>query len=345
MPVSSAAAIRLQIESALAHRVPSALTPAPRIVRPVVETGIEPLDRLVGGGLPVGAVTELVGAECTGRTSIALSLLSRITQANKVCAWVDVSNSLDPAAVAAAGVDLARLLWVRCGVSEANASRTTPRFVLSEKYFAPRVPKKGLHGGGFGPHPRTEVNGLSDAIGELLQPSVLAPRCAEPQSKPRPTQQSFEPDLSMTVSRVRTAARREPWNSIAQALRSTDLILQSGGFSAIVLDMAGLPSEIVSRIELSTWHRYRVAAERTQSSILLLSQYPCAKSSSELQLRLLPAEPIGDESSVFTGIRPRVEVSRRRFAQAATNVVSMRKPPQRETAASWRSRTTWAGAR
>jgi hypothetical protein len=148
----------------------------------------------------------------------------------------------------------------------------------------------------------------------------------------------------MVVGNGRTPKRTKPWDSITRGLRSTDLILQSGGFGAIVLDMAGLPPEVVSRIELSTWHRYRVAAERTQSSILLLSQYPCAKSSSELQLRLLPAKDLGDEATVFTGIQPRVEVSRRRFAQPLTNVAATRKPPQKETAA-WRCCTPWIGAR
>jgi hypothetical protein len=148
----------------------------------------------------------------------------------------------------------------------------------------------------------------------------------------------------MSVGNVRAPKRTKFWDSITQALRSTDLILRSGGFGAIVLDMAGLPPEVVSRIELSTWHRYRVAAERTQSSILLLSQYPSAKSSSEMQLRLLSTETVGEETTVFTGIQPRVEVSRRRFVQPVTNVVATRKPPQKETAA-WRCRTPWIGAR
>jgi hypothetical protein len=38
-------------------------------------------------------------------------------------------------------------------------------------------------------------------------------------------------------------------------------------------------------------------------------------------------------------------VSRRRFTQAPTNVVSIRKPPQRATTANWQSRTVWSGPR
>jgi hypothetical protein len=36
-------------------------------------------------------------------------------------------------------------------------------------------------------------------------------------------------------------------------------------------------------------------------------------------------------------------VARRRFTQLETNVVPVRKPPQSIHAASWESRTTWAG--
>jgi hypothetical protein len=96
----------------------------------------------------------------------------------------------------------------------------------------------------------------------------------------------------------------------------------------IVLDMGGLAPEFVSRVQLSTWFRYRAAAERTQSSILLLTQHACAKSSAELLLHLEPAEAIGDEATVFTGIRPHVEVVRRQFAQPESNIVVLRKPPQ-----------------
>jgi recombination protein RecA len=80
-----------------------------------------------------------------------------------------------------------------------------------------------------------------------------------------------------------------------QALSATDLLLQGGGFSAIVLDMGSLTSEAVWRVPLATWYRYRAPAERTQSSILLLTQHPCAKSSAELVLRLQPANAICDE--------------------------------------------------
>ena len=51
--MTAASALRLQIESTLAQRIPSALTPAPKMIRPVAATGIESLDDVLGGGLPI----------------------------------------------------------------------------------------------------------------------------------------------------------------------------------------------------------------------------------------------------------------------------------------------------
>jgi recombination protein RecA len=144
--MSSANAIRIQIETSLSLRIPSALSPAPKVLRPTSSTGIPSIDDLLDGGLPVGALTEMVGPECSGRTSLALSFLARLTQAGKVCAWIDVSNSLRPESVAAAGVGLHHLLWVRCGVSQnSGATRGLEKaFSLPEKYMIAPPTKRGL---------------------------------------------------------------------------------------------------------------------------------------------------------------------------------------------------------
>jgi recombination protein RecA len=307
------------------------------MVRPVIETGIGTLDDLLHGGLPVGAVSELGGPECSGRTSVALSFLSRITEANKVCAWIDVSNTFDPASAAAMGINLKKLLWVRCGVQQTVEARGGRRFRLPAKYFMPSPIKKGLHGGSFGPHPRTEARGMSDAVGDLF-----TPRCAEPQHMPRPQKDIAEPSPTPATQAVRSTKRAKQYDAIEQGVRSADMLLQTGGFSAIVLDMGSVAPQYVARIELSTWHRYRLATERTQSSILLLTQYPCAKSSSELQLKLFTAEETVGDPTVFSGIRSQIEVARQRLAQEPLNVVPLRKPPQSTRTAYWERQTTWA---
>jgi recombination protein RecA len=341
----SCATIRVQVELTLARKFPSALTPPARMVRPVVPTGIGPFDDLVQGGLPIGAMTELVGDVCSGRMSLALSFLSQVTATEKVCAWIDASNTFNPAAASAAGVDLRRLLWVRCGVSEAVSEQETRKFVLPSECFAPKPVMKGLHGGGHGTHPRNEVKGLSAAVGRFLSDETVKARFAEPISKPQPTPQTFESNPKPSSTNFRAPKRARAYDAVEQALRSADLLIQTGGFSAIVLDFGDIASEVVSRIDLSTWHRYRVAAEQTQASIVLLSQYACAKSSSELQLRLSSLEDTQEERTVFTGLGAHVEVLRQRFTQTPSNVVPMRKPPQSVREARWTHRASWVGPR
>src|SRR5260370_37979447 len=66
-----------------------------------------------------------------------------------VCARFALSTPLGPVS-AAVGVDLARLLWVRCGLMQKTIEPTNDSFPLPEKYLVPPAAKKGLHGGGFG---------------------------------------------------------------------------------------------------------------------------------------------------------------------------------------------------
>lgn len=345
--MSTSAALRHQIESSLASRIPSALTPARRTVRPVAATGIHSVDELLEGGLPLGAITEVVGPECSGRSTFALSFLAGITQTEKVCAWIDVSDSLDPESAAAAGLDLTRFLWVRCGVQTPSPTRPSisRAFSLPQKYLIPPPIKKGLHGGGFGSHPRNEVKGLSDAVSGLLQPERFAPLGAETKHGEQPAMKIIETNISPSEAKSRRNAipSSKALSRIEQALRVTDLLLQGGGFSAIVIDMGSIAPEHASRVPLATWFRYRASAEQTQASILLLTQHPCAKSSVELSLRLQPGKARRDEITVFTGMEHHLAVERRRFAQAPTNVVLLHKPPQRVTTADWQSQTTWAG--
>ena len=96
----------------------AAVVPASRLeVRPapeMVSSGIPQLDSLTGG-LARGCLTEICGTASSGRTSVLLFALARATQRGEVCALVDASDAFDPASAAAAGMEMSRLLWVRCG--------------------------------------------------------------------------------------------------------------------------------------------------------------------------------------------------------------------------------------
>lgn len=76
-------------------------------------TGVAALDDCLGGGLPRGQFSEIVGARSSGRTALACQVLAAATQREDRVALVDVSDRLDVASALAAGIDLSRLLWVR----------------------------------------------------------------------------------------------------------------------------------------------------------------------------------------------------------------------------------------
>jgi recombination protein RecA len=385
--LKSASTLRSQIESALSARIPVALSPRRKVEPSRIPCGLAAVDQLLQGGLPIGTLTEFVGAENSGRTSMALAYIAAVTQADSVCAWIDVADALDPESVAANGVDLERLLWVRCGPS--------PQPSLDVGRSVPRRTKESAsqlrHTGGGSPHPRSEGRDMPQAISAMLHahgglydkqirrekksigtPGMpnrpLSPRsedreeqinsdrrpprrgdnlaiipcCAEPLPRRTPSQPSEEQLFVKPSESFDTGARAasKPWQALDQALRSTDLLLQSGGFGAIVLDLGSTPPEFAWRIPLATWFRFRAACERTRISLVLLTQHPCARSSAELVVRLQPGS-IEAQSKVMTGIRYCAATERSRSHENAAHVIPIRKPPQSEHPGQWRSEAAW----
>lgn len=69
----------------------------------------------VGIALTRGTVVELAGMPSSGKTSVALSLLAKLTAAGEVCAVVDATGGFDPCTAVLSGIELENLLWIRCG--------------------------------------------------------------------------------------------------------------------------------------------------------------------------------------------------------------------------------------
>jgi recombination protein RecA len=110
---SNIATLRSDVEFSLAGRVVSPFGYRDRKSVETVLTGIPEIDALAGG-FPRGALTEICGSPCSGRTTVLLSALASRTAEAEVCALIDARDSFDPRSAEAAGVELQRLLWVRC---------------------------------------------------------------------------------------------------------------------------------------------------------------------------------------------------------------------------------------
>lgn len=89
-------------------------------------TGLTDWDGPLGGGFPRGHVSEIVGPNSSGRTSVLLQMLAAATARGELVAVVDALDRLDPESAAAAGVDLSRLLWVRGRVVTTRVLSTDP---------------------------------------------------------------------------------------------------------------------------------------------------------------------------------------------------------------------------
>ncbi len=124
------AALREQLVAVLGEPLGWQARPAPE----TLSTGISQMDRLTGG-LPRGCLTEVCGPVSSGRTSLLDAVLAQASAREEYSALVDAGDAFDPVSAAAAGADLARLLWVRCGGNAEHALKVADLLV---------------QGGGFG---------------------------------------------------------------------------------------------------------------------------------------------------------------------------------------------------
>jgi replicative DNA helicase len=214
--LSRSRAARARLESALTERIPSPFTDLDRRVLESVPTGIAPLDALTGG-LPRGAITEISGPPSSGRTSAMVSIIIEAIANDEVCALVDGNDAFDPKSAAAAGLELQRLLWVRC-------------------------------------------------------------------------------------------------RKLDQVLKSTDLLLQGGGFGRVVMDLTDLPLSQVQSVSLASWFRFQRTIEKTPTALVVMTAHSVVQSAAALVLRMHMRN--AEWSRILDGLNLNIEVARSRRSRS-----------------------------
>jgi hypothetical protein len=116
------------------------ITRAARSPADAAATGVAPLDEALGGGLPRGQLSEIVGARSSGRTALLLQLVAAATRRGEIAALVDVFDRLDVMSAVFTDADLERLLWIRG--AGASPDRAVERGLKALNLV--------LHAGGFG---------------------------------------------------------------------------------------------------------------------------------------------------------------------------------------------------
>ena len=145
----STSSLRAHVESSLGPNLASTLLLREKSAPSLLPTGIAEFDILTGG-LPRGALSEIIGPVSSGRTGFMLSALAQATQREEACALVDASDCFDPASAATVGVKLNRLLWIRCGEQERSVRQRTQRSSLGRLEQVLKATDLLLQGGGFG---------------------------------------------------------------------------------------------------------------------------------------------------------------------------------------------------
>ncbi len=380
--MATATNLRAQIEATLSHRIPAAFSLKIKQSAELFPTGIAEADSILGGGIPRGSITEISGPASTGRTSFALSILSGITQSGAACSWVDVHDALSPESAAAAGIILKRLLWLRTKATTTEQRESTPAQVNQLSLPSTQKRPTVHHGGGSQhPRNEmrgmdSAVSLLFKGEGGLLRDKTIGtpgrsnrpltePRCAGPLLREQRNEQvaydrlparrgeyflnefaeNKQPESlrnSSTANKRQRPALEKPWSRLEQALKATDLLLQTGGFAAIVLDMSDVLPQQAMRIPLASWYRFRLAAEQARTVLILLTQSPCASSCAALALRCEPASTdawSNGETPLFQNQHYTLIRERNRNEGLAR---IEKKPPAR---AQWQAETEWTRVR
>jgi recombination protein RecA len=368
---SQSAVLKREIEAKLASRIPAALSPQAMQAPRLMSSGLKEIDGLLGGGLPIGGVTEFTGLASSGRTSLAFALLRGATF-ESACAYIDVDDAMDPKSAAAAGVNHKNLLWVRTAnpnpqIKAANCAPTQ----CSEIQPASASRMVGGHCGSH--HPRTETKGFDAALGKMLTqksearlvkmegtpgyPNRKLSLAAAPEEhvayehynarhadESDPLRQADRRAANKARQRAQTPVvlglsgkkSEKPWSRLDKAIRATDQVLQSGGFHVVVLDLASVPPEQALRIPSATWFRFRRAAQESDAIFLLLTQVACARSSAlcVLDCSIGVANISGN---LLNGLSRTAEVARQRLSSSFA-----KKSPGR--AARWDATPAWMRA-
>ncbi|MEY2480810.1 MAG: recombination protein RecA [Verrucomicrobiota bacterium] len=99
----------VDLRNLLAERFPQSVLSSASFLT----TGLRPLDQVTGGGLPKGAITELISPHPSAGTGLLIYSLLETAQRNRFfLALIDGRDSFDPGGPGQ--VRLRHLLWVRC---------------------------------------------------------------------------------------------------------------------------------------------------------------------------------------------------------------------------------------
>jgi hypothetical protein len=120
---------------------------------------------------------------------------------------------------------------------------------------------------------------------------------------------------------------------IDRAIKSLNLVVQSGVCTLVVIDLIDIPAAALRRLPASTWFRVERAIEGSDTAVLILAAMPVARSAGGRSIVMENREPTGnrepetgnraiwkgdhDRSRRIAGVKTQASVSAARWSHAA----------------------------
>lgn len=84
-------------------------------IKNVIPTMVPQYDRILGGGIPLGRLTEIYGLTGSGKSSLAVHLSKITTQLGIITVWIDIEGTADNSRMEQLGVDVTKLFAIQSG--------------------------------------------------------------------------------------------------------------------------------------------------------------------------------------------------------------------------------------
>jgi hypothetical protein len=245
----------------------------------------------------------------SGSTAVLVSLLASFTRRQKCCALVDVSDGFDPEIAGSAGVDLDRLLWVRCGSRSGSVAKAVSG-VTSEKQQLAGAPRLWIadelrktdrlwktdklekadelrQGDELWKADELRETNVSEVESGNETPGKTGNRKARKEGRLAEQTERASVSGGDAWRKERSAHRFKP---VEQALKAADILVQNGGLGLIAVDLSGVDAQLIRKVPLSTWFRFARVVEKKPTALVIFTSYPVAQSCADLTLHLLGPE-------------------------------------------------------
>jgi recombination protein RecA len=118
---------------------------------------------------------------------------------------------------------------------------------------------------------------------------------------------------------VRCGKTRQKLRPLEQAFKVTDMLLQSGGFGLIVVDLSDIAEKVLRNVPISSWFRFSRVVENQQTALVFVEQQSHATSCAGLVLKLAAA-PATFSGKLLTSFTLNADVIRTRERKGAQSV-------------------------